>query len=232
MKSEIENNSHIYCSFKCSIKGQQNGEYKNCLRCGNEFYVRPSEQIKSSSKYCSWECLHPDSELLTIPCYNCGEKFQRYRSRLRKYNFCSKECVNEKQEFGFGIVSKSSSGNIFPSLIEAIFANVLEHLNIDYTTSELITTNRKWTCDFTIIHDDIKYWIEIDGMGSSRRIKYFNKHGEPIHEKIKYYIENNYNLVIISNTDFIGDLLDFLKTLKISLTTDELNKLTESIWKY
>ena len=69
-------------------------------------------------------------------------------------------------------------------------------------------------------------------MGSSRRIKYFNKHGEPIHEKIKYYMENNYNLVIISNTDFIGDLLDFLKTLKISLTTDELNKLTESIWKY
>lgn len=232
MKSQTLLGFNKYCSFECSKKGQRNGEYRNCQRCKKEFYIRPSELKKSSSKFCSWECLHSESELLTIKCYNCGEDFKRYKSRLRKYNFCSKECVNEKQEFGFGIVSKSKSGKTFPSLIESVFCNILDHMNLKYKTSVLVTENRKWTCDFIIEKDNIIYWVEIDGMGSSRRNKYFDKKGNPSNEKIKFYIENNYNLFVISNKDFIGDLKEMLFELEIDIKEDELDEITRLLWKY
>lgn len=232
MKSEIINDTHIYCSFECFKIGLRNGEYRNCIRCNKEFYIRPSEIKKSSGKYCSMQCYYPDVELLSIPCFNCGTEFKRYKSRLRKYNFCSQECVNEKQEFGFGIVSKSKSGKVFPSLIESIFSDVLDYVNLKYDTSVLVTENRKWTCDFTIEIDNKIYWIEIDGMGSSRRKPYFNKSGKPINEKIKYYIDNNYNLFVISNNDFIGDLKELLFELEIDLEDEELEEITNELWKY
>jgi len=178
------------------------------------------------------ECLHPNSELLTIPCYNCGEEIKRYKSRLRKYNFCSQECVNEKQEFGFGIVSHSRSGKKFPSLIESVFSDILEYFDLEFATSVLLTEKRKWTCDFTISISGEVYWIEIDGMGNSRKVRYFDSQGNPNHEKIKYYKENDFNLVVISNVNFIGDVICFLRELGIDTDIDELDEFVKVMWKY
>jgi hypothetical protein len=232
MKSEIESEVHIYCSFYCSKKGLQTGEYRNCKRCNKEFYIRQSEIKKSPSIYCSWKCLHPDTELLSIPCYNCGTEFKRYKSGLRKYNFCSQECVNEKQEFGFGIVTTSKSGKKFPSLIESVFSEILDYVNLKYETSVLVTEDRKWTCDFTVEKNDKTFWIEIDGMGSSRRVTYFDRNLNPLNEKIKYYHDNDYNLVVISNVDFIGDVYSLLFDLEIDLEDGELDEIAKHMWKY
>lgn len=227
----IKKGFNQYCSQKCQSLGFKTGSYRNCKKCNKEFYVS-KVQIKRNKQHCSWECVHPDSELLSIPCYNCGKEIKRYKSRLRKFNFCDTKCFNQKQEFGFGVVSKSKSGKSFPSLIESIFCNVLDYLNLEYDTSVIVTDGRKWTCDFTIEIDNKIYWIEIDGMGSSRRKPYFDKNDNPIHEKIKYYTDNNYNLIVISNTDFIGDLKELLFELEIDVEDEELEEITKELWKY
>lgn len=53
------------CSKQCVINYQsrtrkgkmleRKGEYRNCVKCGNEFYITPN-RIKSNPKYCSMKC--------------------------------------------------------------------------------------------------------------------------------------------------------------------------------
>ena len=51
------------CSKECKIKHSsivnRRGEFKKCLACGKEFWVRPSEIKKGSGKYCSRKCWSP-----------------------------------------------------------------------------------------------------------------------------------------------------------------------------
>lgn len=227
----IKNGFNQYCSHKCQSLGYKTGNYRNCKKCNKEFYVSKI-QIRRNKQYCSWNCLHSESEILSLPCYNCGKEIKRYKSRLRKYNFCDSRCYNQKQEFGFGIVTKSKSGKSYPSRIESIFSDVLEFLNIEFKSQVFIKEDRKWTCDFTVEIDNKVYWIEIDGMGDSRRKPYFNKNGNPVHEKIKYYIENDYDLFVLSNKDFVGDLKNMLFELDIDMEDDELEEITKELWKY
>jgi len=94
-------------------------------------------------------------------------------------------------------------GNTYLSLIERRVGNVLfrlknEKLIDDYEYNILVCKERLWTCDFKIYCGRI-IWIEVDGMLSNRH----NPYNSGKNEKIEYYKDNNYNLIIITYFDSI-----------------------------
>ena len=90
-------------------------------------------------------------------------------------------------------------GNSYLSSIEKQAADILFELknngNIsNYIYEEKVCNDKSWTCDFKIVLENDKcLWLEIDGMGSSRKHPY-----SKVNEKIEYYIDNNFNYKIIS----------------------------------
>lgn len=68
--SEINQGRGIVCSRECkNVKNgidKKKGEFKKCLTCGKEIWVRPSEIKKGGGKYCSKKCYHPVKKMEAI----------------------------------------------------------------------------------------------------------------------------------------------------------------------
>lgn len=93
-----------YCSVECMSDGYEKDRiHKNCLNCGKEMELYPSEDDR---KYCSQDCAneykrensptgedHWLYERTTSECEYCGEEFEHIPSKERR--FCSYECNGE-----------------------------------------------------------------------------------------------------------------------------------------
>jgi very-short-patch-repair endonuclease len=96
--------SHIslkkkYCSNKCVSDAKKTGEYKKCLHCGCEVYVRKSS-LGDSEVYCSYKCSGAAKRKGEHrECLYCGFKFYVRKSLLDKYkeHFCCIEHYTEWQ---------------------------------------------------------------------------------------------------------------------------------------
>lgn len=82
------------------------GDYKNCLICSKEYYVKKSHSYKS--KYCSWGCAHKSKEGVTrkkdnCVCISCKAPFHRKPSHIKKGggSYCSRSCQSIDQEKKF-----------------------------------------------------------------------------------------------------------------------------------
>ena len=78
---------------------------------------------------------------------------------------------------------------LFRSESEVKFARFLASKNIKYEYEKSICDKRSWTCDFYLPF--YRLWIEVDGMGQSRRLT--KSHSE----KIEFYKEQNFNVIFI-----------------------------------
>ena len=202
-ESRLKSYENQYCSLKCKYKGLEDLKIKRkCLTCKKTFFLRKSELKKGPGKYCSRKCYYPDAEIIKVRCYNCNKIIKKYKSRLNTYNFCSKNCFTQKQEFGWGIISKGLDGYTYSSKIEALFANFLFTHKLKYKRSVPIVKSRNWTCDFLVKSKNKDIWIEVDGMDTSRRTPYYDEKGKPSYEKIKFLSSKGYNFMVIRDTDF------------------------------
>ena len=76
------------------------GEYHNCEYCGAKFIRRkyPDSQWNKRQKSCSTKCSHLlRRNRQEIVCCWCNKSFERVKSSLKKYNFCSRECKDFAQ---------------------------------------------------------------------------------------------------------------------------------------
>lgn len=93
-----------YCSRKCRDLGKRKNRIrKNCLQCGKEFELRPSE-IDKNIVLCSWECrkkyrigknaIRPWSQIKR-KCEICGKEFyvSKYKAKKGIGRFCSQKCM-------------------------------------------------------------------------------------------------------------------------------------------
>lgn len=84
--------------------------YRNCLRCGNEFYILQCQLDKSntSGKFCCRKCYNEYQKTLTgdknnhftrvkVNCPTCGKEFLALPSKIKMYKntFCSVKCRSE-----------------------------------------------------------------------------------------------------------------------------------------
>ena len=202
MPSRLKRSGGKYCGGHCYHKALRTAVTRECARCGKPFSVRPSELRKSSALYCSRQCYYPDAEIVEINCYNCGRSIRKYKSRLKTHNFCSTECLYQKQEFGFGMTTEALDGGTYASFIEGLFADFLYTHGLPYETGVLLAEDRRWRCDFRVLLGGEQVWIEIDGMASSRRIPYYDEGGQPTHEKIVYMSDEGLNFIVVRQDDF------------------------------
>lgn len=103
--------SAIYCSKPCHYAdrtGPNNPKFTSvlvaCDNCGKEFYQQPYLIQDGKGNYCSRQCAsrhtassRPQNQRTgrVVQCYNCSKKIYRIKSRLRKRNFCSPQCLGE-----------------------------------------------------------------------------------------------------------------------------------------
>jgi hypothetical protein len=108
----------------------------------------------------------------------------------------------------YGTLCFDKLGNSYVSILEK---NVGNYLNNCFTNNKItyidrqtpVCKGKRWSCDFTIcLHGKI-LWLEVDGLGKQRTIPY-----GPNHPKIKYYIDNNFNFLIIKNVKEITHIID------------------------
>lgn len=213
-----------FCSRNCAYKNLREPKLKRaCVTCKKNFFIHKSYLKRSSAKYCSAKCYRPDAEILKIKCYNCSKTFEKYKSRLTTFNFCSKDCFVQKQETGWGIISKGLDGKTYSSKIEALFSNFLHSHKLKYKRGVKITKIRNWTCDFLITDDKKKIWVEIDGMDGSRRIPYYDDKGNPKYSKIKFLVDKKYNFMIIRNSDFSAKCKSLCKIYSLNYDKNFMN---------
>lgn len=145
-----------------------------------------------------------------IPGYYDMIQFGKYTPESYANHYGS--YVEALRYFGFDYVpqnrwhnacsEKGLDGIIYKSKFEVMIAGILLTLKSDkiiasYEYEKKICPSRQWTCDF-VIHIDtqngiIDLWLEADGMGKNRPEVYSEEH-----EKIKYYIEHDFNFYIIN----------------------------------
>lgn len=109
----------------------------------------------------------------------------------------------------WGETSIGIDGNIYPSIIECSVSNEIfelldQRLIADYFIQVPLTKERRWTCDFVVtLNNDETIWIEVDGLGDSRRE---GSYGEE-HEKIAYYLNNNFEFYIVNKTGQAAEII-------------------------
>lgn len=90
------NHGRKFCNIKCSQKfngRKRTTNFVNCMCCGKVFRGRTRDQETSGgNKYCSPECRQKYCGI-TKTCTECGEKFNNYDKRQRK--FCSRACYKK-----------------------------------------------------------------------------------------------------------------------------------------
>lgn len=101
----------MYCSRECwrlARSGKNAPQYKRiivtCDFCGKTF-EQPRYLVQpGKGNYCSRACAARDTAEQRakerengrmVPCANCGKMIYRHRSRIRKANFCSPQCLGE-----------------------------------------------------------------------------------------------------------------------------------------
>jgi len=77
------------------IKGGLTMSYKECLNCGEQYYVPKCRDLKT--KYCSQQCMYNHKKaigrtLKDCKCSYCGKSFQVEKRLKGKY--CSEECFH------------------------------------------------------------------------------------------------------------------------------------------
>lgn len=111
--------NRIFCSKECVYKNKQKtGFFRNCLICGNSFYITSKRQ--KNAKYCSTDCYSESQKkpVYTILCAYCGKEHQRGESYIKwqkirgvKNNFCSYSCATNFNA-NRGIKNKNWNGGI------------------------------------------------------------------------------------------------------------------------
>ena len=109
----------------------------------------------------------------------------------------------------WGETSIGVDGNVYPSIIECSVGNeifdLLERQFIsDYFIQVPVTQKRRWTCDFLVtLKNQDTIWIEVDGLGDSRRE---GSYGEE-HEKIAYYLNHNFEFYIVNQPGQVAKII-------------------------
>jgi len=96
-KTYFGNPKTKYCGYDCSHAVRRSRITLICQSCGKSF---ERQSWNSDAKFCSYKCKvsNQSSEIVEVPCTNCGTLFKR-KDHLLKKNisgnvFCSKECSN------------------------------------------------------------------------------------------------------------------------------------------
>lgn len=99
-------------------KGSRTGIQKECLLCGNSFYVHPAH-VERDIKFCSRDCYLASFQKLNKKCPTCGKCFT-VGLKLRDRKFCSVGCYSKTiegrvlSESSRRKVSESKLGNKHP----------------------------------------------------------------------------------------------------------------------
>ena len=68
----------------------------------------------------------------------------------------------------------------------------------DYENQVRVTEDRRWTCDFVVeFADGEQLWLEVDGLGESRRDGVYGRD----HEKTTYYGQSGLEYAIVQNPE-------------------------------
>lgn len=94
---------------------------------------------------------------------------------------------------------KGNDGHIISSRFELAIDNFLFENNIKHNVQTRVCKERHWTCDFVV--GDI--WIEADGYSGKRRGSAKGRWKE----KLQYYQDNSYNLIVIRPEDNWKEML-------------------------
>ena len=90
----------FFCSTECRDKTGSKlraGAYKPCERCGQNFYVQPSQR---ASRFCSRDCKDRAGRTRGIElrkCVGCGRKFP-FELKMEKFNaglYCTRDCYDK-----------------------------------------------------------------------------------------------------------------------------------------
>jgi len=89
-----------FCSKKCQILNQKNGEIRLCLICGKSFYAYKKSKQKTCSKECGRKLVQKitigqiRSEHVEVTCEYCGKIIDKYPSFIKgqKHFFCDNKC--------------------------------------------------------------------------------------------------------------------------------------------
>lgn len=70
---------------------------RNCLKCGSEFYAKPSEVVNNEKLYCSNECRYLDKRKRKVCiCVLCKKEFEARNNQIGK--FCSQACKSKYEK--------------------------------------------------------------------------------------------------------------------------------------
>lgn len=82
------------CGYKLRAGKTSKGEYRQCLTCGKDFYVKRSQidGVEGGGRYCSKACMHGRNKAATTRrCECCGKEFSTPPSQMH-VRTCSVEC--------------------------------------------------------------------------------------------------------------------------------------------
>lgn len=79
-----------YCSRECREADRRERREVTCKQCGKTFLAHGKKDA-STRKFCSKEC-RTEYGSVEVVCDWCDKPFKRYRSWIRKQNYCSDQC--------------------------------------------------------------------------------------------------------------------------------------------
>ena len=152
---------------------------------------------------------HSDILAMDPKLYDAAQRyFGSWKNALEIAGF-SYDDLRDQTASAFKSLYKSYDGNFYDSRVECTLGNFLYEMKCkkyikDYICHKRVCEERHWRCDFYItFNDGEKIWTEYDGLGELRPNK------ERYDEKIKYYKENSYNLMVFnSRRKFIYFILE------------------------
>lgn len=92
-----------FCSKECREAQRRERRTKVCEQCGKKFFD------SHERRFCSKEC-RAEFSSVEVTCSICGKEFKKYRSLVRKRNYCSPECARVND----ALVHKARRSKTFP----------------------------------------------------------------------------------------------------------------------
>lgn len=102
-QANLGSNNHNYGKI-----GSENPKWSRvttyCDYCGKEILIKKNRYKRSKHHYCSQECKKSDasrikptyqSTKVIVKCINCGRDIEKYKSLVRKLNFCDRGCQHD-----------------------------------------------------------------------------------------------------------------------------------------
>jgi len=201
-KSEL--NSTKYCSVNCRNLSQKKLSDKICKFCKKVYQSHPS---RINEYYCSRYCYQKDG-ITTKFCVTCGKSFEAKKSGPNVR--CSRECQYIDQSNGkIKVYTNGRSGHrkdispelYFKSALEADFARVMNHQNIDYEYEKRTFSllGKKYTPDFYL--PEFQIYIELKGVElNGKKFNTLMSRNLTNHNKLK---EQNIKILTVTQKEFI-----------------------------